>query len=174
MKTSKRWLIGSSVVISFIFLVALILLKLEARQVVRAYALKSNLSRVAVEDFHSVVIGSGFDARVEGWLEPTVSVDTSAGATTRLENLNGTLYFELQVDSIAPSDEPRELVVRVKGIQSVTLRDGSTLQLSDVQTDSLYVMLEDSKSLHMINCSIGHLEITSRDGLKITSTQIKE
>ncbi len=174
MKMSNKLLIGVSILLILLFTTALVLLKGEAKRVVKQYSLQTGLNRIETGAFHSVEIGPGYDVSVIGWASTAVSWDTSAKVKTKLENIDGTLRFSIEPDTTINQNELVELNIRVENIQSIKSMKGSKLSLIALSSDSLSVTLEDSQSLEMINCNIKYLEITDKDGLTITSTQSED
>ncbi|HCX23802.1 MAG: hypothetical protein CMB80_34300 [Flammeovirgaceae bacterium] len=174
MRRSNKILIGASIVIVVLLVVSLVFLKKEAKRVVRQYSMQTGLTRVDVGEFHSVTFGPGFDVSIVGWLVPAVSVDNSLKIKTKVENIDGTLHFSLERDSTDSSNQLVDLIIRVNDIESIKSLGGSKLRMVAVGADSVSVMLADSKSLDMVNCKIDYLEVTTSDGLTMTSTQIED
>ncbi|WP_421879177.1 hypothetical protein [Marinoscillum sp.] len=169
MKQSKKLLIITGGTLVVLFLVAIVLLKQEAKEVVARYAANSDYERLETGEFHSMVVGPGFDVLVVGWLERSVSMETNHPAKPTMTNVDGILHFNVTDTTIM--DDLVGLTVRVQDIKSITSVGNTALQIADVETDSLSVKLKDMKLLELNSNKISHMKLETAEGLTIVSTQ---
>lgn len=92
------------------------------------------------------------------------------GGTPSIKNIDGTLIFTKSPDSANGNSRARARI-NITGIRSIKAAKGTTVELIDVETDSLSVVLENSQSFSGINNTIKHLSFKTTGEVALEFSQ---
>lgn len=156
-----------------LFIISLFVLRGDMEEVVRRYQLETGFKPVEVGGpFDKLEFGPEWTVTINRGLDNNVSVMQDNGGTPSIKNIDGTLIFTKSPDSSNANSRARARI-NLTRLQSIKAAKGTAIELVDVQTDSLSVLLENSQSFSGINNKIKHLSFktTGEVALEFSQTE---
>lgn len=168
MKNSKKIFIMVGLTIFATFLICVYFLKQEAIQVVANYQKENGFRNHTVGEYQKVVFGSGWEVSVSGIIGEFVSIQHNDANNPRVNNVDGTLYFDMTYDTI--NADMVRVNIRTDNLNHIKAAKGTSIHLVELEVDSLIVEVENQQSIATTDCAIGYLKIISDNGVVFTST----
>lgn len=139
-----------------VFIVSLIILRKEASDTVVRYRLETGFEPVEVGEFDHLEFGPGWEVTVTRGLSTAVSMLVDKYATPTIESKGDTLVFGISSDSLTVNHS-NKVRITVEYLRSIKAAKDTSIELVDLDLDSLSVMLENTESFSGINTNIKHL-----------------
>lgn len=172
MKTSKKLLIILAGAFMSLFIISLFVLRGDMEEVVHRYQLETGFRPVKVGPFDKLEFGPEWTVTINRGLDNTVSVMQDNGGIPSVKNIDGTLIFTKNPDSLNADGRARARIFLTK-LESIKAAKGTEIELIAVETDSLSVVLENSQSFSGLNNTIKHLSFktTGEVALEFSQTE---
>jgi hypothetical protein len=173
MKTSRKILIGVSIVVTALLVTSLIVIRNDIETFFAKSALEEKYKSVSVENFQRLDFSANWVVTIKnaGVYKLELAVDDSTALKPVVKNVNGTLYFS--IDSVQSKQHTGTIKARIttptlKAIRSVS---GTHIHLRDFQADSLFIDIDDGCVFTGTDNDFKHLSFRSSGDVRIELTQ---
>ena len=132
---------------------SLVVMRNVALQYLNKAAAESKYKAVPVTDFERLDFSSNWNVRIWQGSEFKVEVAVDENSTWKpsLENIDGTLYFKMQVVDSTKNSQPIYAKVIAPSLKGIKAMHGTKISLEHFQSDSIQLVLEDANDFKVYN-----------------------
>lgn len=144
MKTSKKILLGLAVLILVLMTSGLVILRADLKTLLAKEATKHKFKVVPSSAFKALNFTGNWSATIKQGDQHKVEIGEESLGQVKLETINDTLYLIASGNGVQTMHKQIQVRVTVPKLGFIKAVGNTRLYMDKFETDSLYVVLEDS------------------------------
>jgi hypothetical protein len=169
MKTSQKIILIAALIITSLMIVSMVVIRDDIQTIFNQKALADAFEQIPVEKFESVDFSANWSVVIRQGTEHKLEISSNDKSSFQpvIKNIDGTLYFAMDTTQLKESTGKLRAKITAPTLKAISSVSGTQIHLSNFQSDSLTVSIEDGCVFTGTDNTIKHLSFKSSGDARI-------